>query len=135
MSDGINQVLAAIARVDDRVGRIEEPIDRMDGRIGRIAERIDRMDERIDRMDERTGRLEEELTRARVEVMARLDRQQDVLAGIRDDIRVNVAATDMVRDRHNAIRNDYDQLAHQVSVIHRRLIQLEQRVDRGGSGA
>jgi chromosome segregation ATPase len=114
MSDGINQVLAAIARVDDRVGRVEEPIDRM---------------------DERTGRLEEELTRARVEVMARLDRQQDVLAGIRDDIRVNVAATDMVRDRHNAIRNDYDQLAHQVSVIHRRLIQLEQRVDRGGSGA
>jgi chromosome segregation ATPase len=128
MSDGINQVLAAIARVDDRVGRIEEPIDRMDGRIGRIAEPIDRM-------DERTGRLEEELTRARVEVMARLDRQQDVLAGIRDDIRVNVAATDMVRDRHNAIRNDYDQLAHQVSVIRRRLIQLEQRVDRGGSGA
>jgi hypothetical protein len=86
-------------------------------------------------MDERTGRLEEELTRARVEVMARLDRQQDVLAGILDDIRVNVAATDTVRDRHNAIRNHHDQFAHQVSVIHRRLIQLEQTVDRGGSGA
>jgi hypothetical protein len=108
MSDGMGAVLAAIA---DLAQQFEQ-------RFGKLEQRVDG--------------LAEDLTRLRVDVMARLDRQQDMLASIRDDVGVNMAATDQVREANLETRKDLQQLSHQVSVIHRRLIQLEERVDRQG---
>ncbi len=114
MSGEMDPVLAAIARLDDRVGR---------------------MDERISGLDERLVGMRDELTRLRVDVMARLDRQQDFLGSIRDDIGVNMAATDRAREANVETRKDVAQLTEQVSLIHRRLIRLEERVDRKDGGA
>jgi chromosome segregation ATPase len=125
---GTDPVLSAIAQLGERISQMDEGIGRMDQRIGQ-------MDERIGHLDQRTASMGEEITRLRVEVMARLDRQQDMLTGIRDDIGVNMAATERVREANAGTRKDVAQLTEQVSIIHRRLIRLEERVDRRESGA
>jgi hypothetical protein len=116
MSDGMGAVLAAIAEL----GR------RFDG----LEQRFDGLEQRFDGLEQRFSKLEQEMTRLRVDVMARLDRQQDLLNSIRNDVGVNMAATDLVRDANLETRKDLVQLADQVSLIHRRLMQLEERVDR-----
>jgi hypothetical protein len=84
------------------------------------------------------ARLEEGQGRLRADMMARLDRLQDDLTGMREDIGVNMAAVlnAVARDRNT--REDVrlmDQaqtdLAKQVSLLHRRLIALEERMGRG----
>ena len=121
MSDD-GSVLAAIARLDGRFDHIDERIDR-------ISERIDRISERIERVEQRLGEVEATVQQLRVDVMGRLDRQQDDLTRIRDDIGVNYAANETARERNNQFRNEYNQLASQVSLVHRRLRDLEQRFD------
>ena len=83
-------------------------------------------------LTERIDNLAAEVTSLRVDAMERLDRQQDMLTGIRGDIAVNMAATGRVRNANAETQKDVLQLTEQVSLIHRRLIQLEERVDRSG---
>ena len=83
-------------------------------------------------LTERIDNLAAEVTSLRVDAMERLDWQQDMLTGIRDDIAVNMAATGRARNANAETQKDVLQLTEQVSLIHRRLIQLEERVDRSG---
>lgn len=128
MSGSTDPVLAAIAQLGERISRMDE-------RLGRLEEHSEGMGQRLGRLEERVGHLDERVDRLRVEVMDRLDRQQNFLAGIRDDIGVNMAATERVREANNQTRKDVAQLSEQVSLIHRRLIRLEERVDRRENGA
>ena len=107
---GTEAVLAAIAQLGERIGHMDERLSHMDG-------------------------LQSETARLRVEMMGRLDRQQDVLASIRDDIGVNMAPTDRVREANVETRKDVHQLTEQVSLIHRRPVRLEERDDRKEGGA
>ena len=116
MSDSNHSVLAAIGELGIQIGRMGERLAQMDERLGRLETRVDS--------------LKEEVTGLRVDMMARLDRQQDSLTMIKDDINVNIAATDNSEKRYKQFRDDYGHLSHQVSLVHRRLIQLEQRFDK-----
>ena len=127
MSDGNAAVLAAIAELAQRFGRVEQRFDTLEQRFDSQEQRFE---QRFERLEKRVDELTEEVTRLRVEMMARLDRQQDMLNSIRTDVGVNMAATDRVRDANLETRKDVVQLQDQVSLIHRRLMQLEERVDR-----
>jgi hypothetical protein len=52
------------------------------------------LDTRMDRLDTRIDDMEAGQTAVRVELMARMDRLQDSLTAIRDDIGVNMGAAD-----------------------------------------
>ncbi len=121
MSGSLDQVLAAIAGLGERIGHMDE--------------RIGRLDERIGGVEKASTGLREDFIRLRTDLMARLDRQQDLLTAIKDDIGVNMIAVDRVRDANIETKKDYVQLADQVSLIHRRLMRLEDRFERRESGA
>ncbi len=135
LDDGIGTLDGLIEALGERIGTLDEGIGALDKRIGTLDERIGALDKRIGTLDERVDTVTAEVARLRVDFMGRLDRQQDMLTSIRGDIGVNMAATDRVRDANGETRKDMLQLTEQVSLIHRRLIQLEERVDRRGSGA
>jgi len=116
MSGATDPVLAAITALAERFDRLERETSGLR--------------EDTTQLREESSRLREDTTRLRVDLMARLDRQQDMLTSIRNDIGVNMATADRVREANKATRDDVAQLASQVSVIHRRLIQLEERFDR-----
>jgi cell division FtsZ-interacting protein ZapD len=98
-----------------------------------------RLEEGQKAIREELGTLASEQARLRTDVMARLDRQQNDLTGIREDIGVNMAAVLHAVARGQSTREDVrlmDQaqidLGRQVSLLHRRLIALEERVGREG---
>jgi len=129
MSDANAAVLAAIADLAVRFGKLEQRFEVLEQPVGNLEQRFDKLEQRVDA-------LAGEVTRLRVDIMGRLDRQQDMLNSIRTDVGVNMAATDRVRDANLETRKDLVQLQDQVSLIHRRLMQLEERVDRReGPGA
>ena len=106
-----------------------------------LSDRFERLEKGIHDTEEwfrviqdREERTASEVVRLRVEMMDRLDRQQDTLTRMKGDITVETAAVDNTREKFTQIRNDYDQLAHQVSVVHRRLMALEQRLDSREDG-
>ena len=69
-----------------------------------------------------------EVTQLRVAVMGRLDRVEEKLSQIRDDITVNMGAVDTARAMTNDTRRDLQELREEVSVIFRKQRRLEEQV-------
>jgi len=72
--------------------------------------------------------MQESQTSIRVEVMARMDRLQNSLTAIRDDITVNMARSDRAHDGVSATRDELRLLGQEVAISTRKLRQLEERV-------
>jgi cellobiose-specific phosphotransferase system component IIB len=60
--------------------------------------------------------------------MERLDRMQDALTEIRDDITVNITRAERAHDAADTTRADARLLGEQVSAMYRQLKRLEARV-------
>jgi hypothetical protein len=80
--------------------------------------------------------LEDAQTSLRVDLMARMDRLEDMNTKIRDDIAVNFGATDAVRRAHDNTREELRSLSDVVSVMHRQISRLETDVEqlKGAAG-
>lgn len=61
----------------------------------------------------------------RADVMARIDRLQDTLTAIREDIGVNFSATDTVRRGNNNTRDELRSLADTVAGMQRQIHRLQ----------
>jgi len=146
-----DQITTALAILGDRMEQAEKRLgDRMDqvekrlgDRIDQLGDRIDqvekRLDDRIDlvekRLDDRMAKMEIQIGKVasdvlsfRTDMSARIDRLQDTVTSVRDDIRVNYAATEAVDRRNNDTREDVRHLTQQVSIVYLRVKKLEDEV-------
>jgi len=112
-------VTAQVAALTARVERLE---------VGQAAihhEMVTRDDLALMRRDLATR---EDLTALRVAVIERIDRLQDQITAIRDDISVNIGAADTVRRANDNTRADLRTLNEQVNIMWRQIKTLEARV-------
>lgn len=58
MTNFEEQVLAALARFDQRMDRLDQRLGQLDERMGRLDQRLDQLDERIGRLDQRVAHVE-----------------------------------------------------------------------------
>lgn len=66
--------------------------------------------------------------RLRVEVMARIDRLQDVVGQVRDDMSVNYSAWQIVAERQANARHEQELWTNLVAGMQRQIAKLNERV-------
>jgi CCR4-NOT transcriptional regulation complex NOT5 subunit len=110
------------------MGLILAALERLEARTERIEARTERIEARTERIEARTDVLEQGMTRLRVDVMDRIDRLQDTLQSVRNDVVVNYANTERVERN---VRNGEEQtrlLADQVNLMFKRILGIDERV-------
>jgi uncharacterized coiled-coil DUF342 family protein len=111
---------------DDRLAKLDARFDHMMERIVAFSASID--DGALARIEAEQVKLRTELGKTRVDVMERIDRLQNVITGMRDDMTVNYGATDTVRQAHDNTRQELRNLGDSVSALYRKLTRLETQV-------
>lgn len=101
MSENPDPVLAALARLE----------------AGQEA-----LADRLDRMQQRQGT---DLAAHRTDLMARLDRLQDSITAIRDDITVNMGAADNAKEAALSTRRELRGLSEMTSAMRRQIERLQ----------
>ena len=84
----------------------------------------------LERLEAGQTNLEAGQTKLRVDVMERMDRLQDAVTAIRDDISVDSGAVDMARKVNDNTRDDVRQMREDLSVLRRRLLKVEADIRR-----
>ena len=90
------------------------------------------------RLEGNLAKVQDELTSLRADTMGRLDRHENHLTSIRDDISVAMGGTDHMRRISDNTREDVRGLAEQLGTMWRKVNRLEEAVrglsDRAGEG-
>ena len=97
---------AGQAELEAGVAELRAGLAEHAGVLVRLESRIDSLYTRLERLEANLERLEASHTRLRVEVMARIDRMQDKLGGILEDIAVNFGRADQVQRIARTFRDD-----------------------------
>ena len=74
------------------------------------------------------GRVQAEATRTRSDIMARMDRLQDAITAIRDDIAVNFGTPDQARRANDNTREDLRTLGDVVAAMQKQIQRLQTEV-------
>jgi predicted nucleic acid-binding Zn-ribbon protein len=114
MSD--DPILAALARLEAGLARVEIEQE--------VTIRAAFTDIRADLRNFRTD-LVDELAKTRGAIMARVDRVQETVQAMRDDIAVNFGAVDQVKRAHDNTREEVRILSDIVSTLVRKVRTLE----------
>jgi methyl-accepting chemotaxis protein len=124
-------VLAAIgrieAKIDTSVARLETKIDTSVGRLGASVASLAAALE-ASRREARA-----ELAELRVAMMSRMDRMQDTVTEIRDDIGVAMGAADAMQRANDNTRELVRLQGEQLTIMFRQIKRLEEKV-RGITG-
>jgi chromosome segregation ATPase len=129
MSDGL--ILAALARPQATLARVETTLAQVEAGQTAALAHVEAGHASLRRdmaTREDLTRMREELTRTRVDIMDRIDRLQNTVSAIRDDIAVNMGAADAAQRVNDNTREDLRSLREQVSVMWRQLKAVEARV-------
>jgi chromosome segregation ATPase len=93
-------------KLDQRIDKLDQRIDKLDQRIDKLDQRIDKFDQRIDQLDQRIDKIEQrgedtyrELIKTRSDIMARIDRLQDDVTSMRDDLWVTFNRADRIEKK------------------------------------
>jgi hypothetical protein len=93
--------------------------------VDQILRGIAGLDARLERIEARLDRVEAELPRLRGDLMARMDRPQDKVARMFEDIGVNFASADRAIRGVRAQRDEMVSLEDQVSALTRLVHKLQ----------
>ncbi len=85
-------------------------------------------DSRLTSVESGLTSVQQSQTSLRVDVMARMDRLENKLTEMRDDITVNIGGTWQNREAINSTRGDLHGLGEQVNIMWRQIKRLEQQV-------
>ncbi len=99
--DALSMILAAVIRLEDKVGHLES---------GQVE-------------------LRNEIMSIRTDIMMRLDRHENHLSGIRDDIAVSMGRADQAALVAVNTREEARLLGHQVALLQRQVNKLQIRLD------
>nr|WP_294517188.1 hypothetical protein [uncultured Rhodopila sp.] len=106
--DIANRILATLERLEAGQGSMREDLSRLEGK---------------------HDSLRDELIKTRADIMERIDRLQNAVTAIQDDIAVNMGAVDSARHVNDNTREDLKQMREQMSVMWRQLKAVQVRVD------
>ncbi len=70
-------------------------------------------------------RIEAGQIKMRADMMERIDRLENGITGMRDDLAVTLGASDSVRRAHNNTREEMRDISESVSALYRKLARLE----------
>ncbi len=125
MSD--DPILAALIRIE--AGQIEYR-----QRFEALERRFDTLEQRFDKLEQRFDKLEAGQTQLRVAVMDRIDRLENALSEIRDDIGVNMGRADRAHQAADSTRSELRELSQEMTVMWRQIKRLDTRVSDIESG-
>jgi gamma-glutamylcyclotransferase (GGCT)/AIG2-like uncharacterized protein YtfP len=107
---------------EDLTNRILAALDKLEAGQGSIRDDLIRL-------EVGQGSIRGELIKTRADIMDRIDRLQNTVTAIQDDIAVNIGAVDAARLANENTRDDLPALREQVSVMWRQLKAVQARVD------
>jgi uncharacterized membrane protein YccC len=112
LADRIAAALVLLHELTNGQKRIQETVNR----VGTWSREVDKFQERM-----------------RTDLMARMDRLQDSLTAIRDDIAINYGAADQVRRAHDNTREQLRALADTQATMLRQIqrLQTDMRILKG----
>jgi len=120
--DTTARILAALeetrAALATQLARLDEKVV---GVVARLAEDVSRLDGNLSRLDEK-------LDRTRADLMARMDRLQDAMTALRDDVTVNFGIADRVDSVAESARKETRALAEVVTAMQRQIARLQSDV-------
>jgi predicted nucleic acid-binding Zn-ribbon protein len=102
--------------------------DQLTTRLDQLTTRLDQLTTRLDQLTTRQDRSETVQIQTRADVMARMDRLQDILTGMRDDLLVNFGTADQVRRAHDSTREELRTVNEMVSLLVTKIRLLESDV-------
>ena len=134
MSD--SPVLAALARLEAGQTRLEAGQTRLEGGSSRLEDGYTRLEAGQTRLEADITSLKgeqarlrsdflAELGKTRADIMERVDRLENAVTLIRDDIAVNMGAVDAVERANDNTRADVRTLGEQMSVMWKQIKQLQ----------
>ena len=103
--------------------------------LGQLKSGLDRLEARFDGLEARFDRLEASVGSLRANLMDRLDRQQETLSGVREDIIVSIGRAAHAETVAKNVREELEDAAKETTTLYRMVKRLETRVERlEGSG-
>jgi hypothetical protein len=106
------RILIAIAAVAGAVSALDSKVAALDGKVAAL-------DCKVNGLDGKFTALDNTVTRLRVDVMARLDRHENALTGIRQDIAVNMHRADWAHNHSDNTRSELRELGGLVAAMER----------------
>jgi phage shock protein A len=106
-----------VARLTD----VAAALDRLEGGQASIGTKLSALETGL-------SSVEAGQTKLRADVMERIDRLEDGITGMRDDLTVTFGASDSVRRAHSSTREELRELSDSVSALYRKLARLETQV-------
>lgn len=97
--------------------------------LARIENGLTDLGGRLTELEDRQTRLEEGQTKLRVDLMERMDRFENRLTTIQDDIGVNMGGVTTVFDRLAATRRESDATASMLQMVIRQVHRLQNDVE------
>ena len=119
--DATSQILAALRQVQDGVTKLEAGQAKLEA--GQAS-----LEAGQAKLENAQARLEESQTQLRVELMSRMDRLQNTLTGIRDDIGVNMGRADRAHEAADNTRAELRTLGEVVTGMGRQIQRLQTAV-------
>ena len=93
--------------------------------LGAILTMVTALQESVARLERSTEKLERGQDRLRVDLMERMDRFDNALTSIRDDITVNMARADRAHEVADNTRREVQLLGEQVNAMVRQIQRLQ----------
>jgi DNA repair ATPase RecN len=124
---------AGLAGIAQRLEGIEARLDAVERRLDAVERRLDAVERRLDAVETRQQRQGEWQTQIRVDLMERMDRIQNDVRLLRDDISVGLAASERSERIAHGASAEVRLMAEQLSVMRRQIhnLQTEVRALRG----
>ena len=126
MSD--NLILAALARLEAGHTRLEAGHTRLEAGQTSLRDDVASLREDVASLRADVGRFDVKQTSLRVDIMERMDRLQNSLTDIRNDISANFGSADAVKRANDNTREELRALGDVVSALYRKINSLETRV-------
>ncbi len=103
-------------------------LSRLESGMTHVGSRLTSLESRLTGVESGLTSVQQSQTTPRVDVMARMDRLENKLTEMRDDITVNIGGTWQNREAINSTRGDLHGLGEQVNIMWRQIKRLEQQV-------
>jgi peptidoglycan hydrolase CwlO-like protein len=116
--DALGAILTMVTALQEGVARLERSQEKLESN----QEKLERNQEKLERNQEKLERGHERL---RIDVMERMDRLDNALTSIRDDITVNMGRADHAHEVADSTRREVRLLGEQVNAMVRQIQRLQ----------
>ena len=128
LQDGQRAVIAELGQLIATVGQLTTSQGQLIATVGQLTATVGQLIASHEQLEARVETLEAAHIATRTDLMGRMDRLQDSLTLIRDDVSVNMGAASAMQRANDNTRELVRQQGEQMNVMWRQLKNLEARV-------